>query len=258
MRLIKDIEDFVKNGDKHFIPQLSIDCAIFGYHENQLKVLLLCWDDIDGWCLPGGNIWRKESINTAANRILKERTALSDVFLQQYYTFGDMERVWTEEDEITFKSSRFYNLIKGSWLDDRTISVGYYALIEFSKAFPRPDEFSRECTWWDIHDLPKLLFDHQLMISMALKTIRTQLNYQPVGLNLLPEKFTLPELQKLYETILDKKLDRRNFQKKILSLGILTRLDEQRKIGSHRSPYLYKFDIANYNKALTEGRGILF
>ncbi len=247
-----DIKEFIKNGDKYFIPQLSIDCVIFGYHENQLKVLLSCWKNVDGWCLPGGNIMHSESIDEAARRILYKRTGLESVFLQQFYTFGDSQRVWYLEEDYLLKSSWLYKYAKGSWIDKRTISIGYYALIEYSKAIPKPDEFSVDCAWWDIEDLPVLLFDHSEMISIALKTIRNQLKYKPIGINLLPEEFTLPELKKLYETILGNKLDRRNFQKKILSLGILKRLNIQRNIGPHRSPYLYAFDKAKYQQALSE------
>ena len=237
-----DMAEFIANGYKRFIPHLSIDCAIFGYHENQLKVLLRSWKRVDGWCLPGGNIDRSESIDAAANRILNERTGLTDVFLQQYYTFGDFDRLMNPKNEMLLKSSWLYKEARGSWLDNRTVSIGYYALIEFSKAVLKPDEFSKDCAWFDIQRLPVLLFDHENMIKKALNTIRTQLKYQPVGLNLLPAKFTLPELQKLYETILDRKIDRRNFQKKILSMGILKQLDQRRKIGPHRSPNLYSFE----------------
>lgn len=250
-----DIGDFIANGHKKFIPQLSIDCTIFGYHENQLKVLLRSWKSVEGWCLPGGNIGRSESIDEAADRILFERTGLRAVFLQQYYTFGDNDRLINAENDELLRSSWFYKEAKGSWLDARTVSIGYYALIEFSKAIIEPDDFSSACTWWDISNLPVLLFDHKQMIGKALQTIRTQLNYQPVGLNLLPPKFTLPELQKLYETILDKKLDRRNFQKKILSIGIIKSLDQRRNIGPHRSPGLYKFDKIKYRKALADSKG---
>jgi 8-oxo-dGTP diphosphatase len=250
-----DIADFIANGYKKFIPHLSIDCTIFGYHEYQLKVLLSKWKGVEGWCLPGGKIGQSESINEAAQRILTERTGLTNVFLQQYYTFGETERMANAKNEHLLKESWFYKEARGSWLDVRTVSLGYYSLIEFSKAIPKPDEFSSECLWWDIQKLPLLLFDHEQMINKALQTIRAQISYQPVGLNLLPEKFTLPELQKLYETILDRKVDRRNFQKKILSLGIIKSLEQRRKIGPHRSPGLYKFDRIKYNKALAESKG---
>ncbi len=253
----KNIEKFIEEGDKYFIPQLSIDCAILGYHNKQLKILLINWDEIDGWSLPGGNILQTESIDEAANRILQSRTGLSGVFLEQYKTFGKMNRVMPENQHEKFIRSKFYKKIKGSWIDRRTVSIGYYSLIDFSQANPRPDEFSRDCTWFDIDALPDLLFDHAEMIQTALATIQNQLHYQPIGINLLPEEFTLPELQYIYETLLNRKFDRRNFQKKMDTLGILTRLDKRKNIGSHRSPFLYRFNEMKYKQALSEGKGIL-
>lgn len=257
MSLLKNVKQFIEEGHKYFIPHLSIDCAILGYHDKQLKILLTSWEDIEGWCLPGGSILRTESINDAAHRILKARTGLSGVFLKQYCTFGELNRVFPEEQAEKISKSKFYNQIKGSWLENRTISIGYYALIDFSLANPRPDEFSRDCTWFDIGSLPDLLFDHAEMISTALKTIQNQLHYQPIGINLLPEEFTLPELQYIYETLLNRKLDRRNFQKKMENMEILNRLDKRKNIGSHRAPFLYQFNEEKYNNALSEGRGII-
>jgi 8-oxo-dGTP diphosphatase len=249
-----DIYAFIHEGHRYFIPHLSIDCVIFGYHENQLKVLLTRWKGVEGWCLPGGYIMRSESINYAACRILKERTGLDNVFLKQYHTFGDLERNLTFDSPL-LKSYTFYNDILGTWLDNRTVSIGYYALVDFTRTIPVPDEFSEECSWWNLDKLPLMLFDHEQMISLSMKTLRHQLNYEPIGINLLPEQFTLPELQKLYETILGRSLDRRNFQKKILGIGILRNLNVRRKIGPHRSPNLFSFDSEKYNKALAEGKG---
>jgi ADP-ribose pyrophosphatase YjhB (NUDIX family) len=140
----------------------------------------------------------------------------------------------------------------------RDVSVGYYALVEFEEVTPTPDIFTEECRWWNVDEVPLLLFDHNDMIKLALKTLRRQLSYQPIGYNLLPDKFTMPELQQLYETILGESLDRRNFQKRMLGYGILKRLDE-RKVGvAHKAPYLYQFDVENYQKALAEERMFIF
>jgi hypothetical protein len=250
----EDIYRFIHEGDRYFIPQLSIDCVILGYHENQLKVLLTKWKGLNGWCLPGGYILRNESTNDAACRILKERTGLDKVFLKQYHTFGDLERNLTFDSPL-LKSYEYYNELKGSWLDNRTISLGYFALVDYTRTVPVPDFFSDDCNWWNADKLPLMLFDHEQMISLAMETLRHQLNYEPVGINLLPEQFTLPELQKLYETILGRTLDRRNFQKKITGTGILRNLNQQRNIGPHRSPNLYSFDREKYNIALAEGKG---
>ena len=142
---------------------------------------------------------------------------------------------------------------EATWLAERTISIGYYALVDFSEATPVPDFLSEECRWWDVSERPPLLFDHDDMIEKALQTLQRQLYYQPIGLNLLPEKFTMPELQRLYESVLGRTLDRRNFQKKMQKLGIIERLPERRTGGAHRSPYLYRFHRERYEQAMTEG-----
>lgn len=245
MKLEKKLEDFIKYGDKEYLPHITIDCAIFGYHEQQLKILLGRWKGLNGLGLPGGFIKKKEPLGEAALRILKEKTSLDNVYLEQFHTFGDTSyRV----NEIKIHPS-----IVNTWLSQRTISVGYYALVEFSKVKLEPDFFIDSYEWHDIEDLPTLLFDHDDTIKTALHHLRINLYHKPIGFNLLEKKFTLPEIQSLYETILEKKLDRRNFPRKLINLGLIRDTNEIRKIGQHRSPKLYSFDKKNYNKALKEG-----
>ena len=197
--MIKEIpdldRDFVENGQKIYLRHLSVDCVIFGFHENELKVLLLRWKD-GPWCLPGGFVKKEESLNTSASRILHERTGLDDIFLQQFQVFGDPHREKNKK-EINSK-------LKDSWIMDRFVTVGYYALVEYSKVKPKPDWLSDECTWRDIHSIPSLLYDHNEILEKALEVLRLSLNDHPIGYNLLPEKFTMPELQRLYENILDR------------------------------------------------------
>lgn len=252
MPSFKSIADFLERGDKHFLPCLSIDCVIFGFHANVLKVLLLKPKVLDGWALPGGFIYEQEHIDNSAQRILKERTGLHDIFLKQFFVFGEPER---NNNSITIKSlkKRGIDIEKTNWLAQRFVSIGYYALVDFEEVMPSADSISDACEWWDIHKLPPLEMDHKNILEKALYTLRTHLLYHPVGYNLLPKKFTMPELQKLYETILDEKLDRRNFQRKIFSYGILNRLNEQRKGVAHKAPYLYSFNLRKYHKALKNG-----
>jgi len=241
-------KEFVAKADELYLPQLSIDCVIFGFHDDQLKVLLLQWIDSNRWCLPGGFIFKEEHIHDSAVRILKNRTGLSDIYLKQFFAFGDPNRA---RGKHVFKSS---SLMKGSdWLMKRFVTIGYWSLVEFSKVVPVPDEFSKECTWCDIDKVPDLILDHNQILEKALQSLRLDLNDYPVGKDLLPEKFTMPELQRLYETILGKTMDRRNFQKKALALGILERLKERKQGGAHKAPYLYRFDTKKYKKALKEG-----
>jgi len=253
----KETREIILHGYKQYLPHLSIDCVIFGYHEHQLKILLIKLKNISETCLPGGYIKYDETLQDAANRILKERTGLDKIFLQQFETFGDPERtkMFTQK-KISAISG--INLTKDNWMMGRFVSIGYYAIVEYSKVYPTPDIFSEECSWFDVDEVPQLLFDHNEMIEQALKTMRLQIYHQPIGYNLLPEKFTLPEIHTLYETILGKTLDRRNFPKKLLSLGIIKKLKEQRNIGAHRSPYLYRFDKRKYDEALKNGIALAF
>lgn len=246
MAIDKKLKDFLLTGDKSFLPHISIDCVIFGFHENRLKVLLLKWKERGQWSLPGGFIQHNESIDSSAKRTLKERTGLSNIYLRQFYTFGEPKR---DRNKPFIKRQQ----VKKTWLDNRFITVGYYALVEYSKVSPQPDWLSESCGWYDVGNAPKLIYDHNDIVDKALEVLRSSLNDVPVGYNLLPAKFTMPELQNLYETILDVKLDRRNFQKKMLSFGLLERLNERKTGGAHKSPYLYRFDKKKYDRAMKQG-----
>lgn len=236
----------------NFLPHISLDCVIFGFHAGQLKILLLQLKSEPRRALPGGFVMLEETLEEAAIRVLRERTGLENIFLQQFHIFsepgrsGGAQRV---EDLIRIGFDR----IRAGWFAQRFLSVGFYALVEFSKVDPKPDPFSESCSWYNLGDRGPLILDHSRILDTALLALRAQLNYQPVGYNLLPRKFTMPELQKLYEAILGKALDRRNFQRKILSYGILRQLNEKRTGGAHKAPYLYSFDLRNYQRALKEG-----
>jgi len=254
MQTVKELKEFILNGYKYYVPHVSIDCAIFGYHEQQLKLLLVKHRAVNSWCLPGGYIKRTEKLVEAAARNVKERTGVDNLFLQQFKTFGDPGRARVEEfDEDKWFAATGFRLKKDCWLTDQTISVGFYAITDFSSTRLQADIMTIECAWFDINKLPKLAFDHDEMVKEALHTMRIQLYHYPIGYNMLPEKFTLSEIHALYETLLGKKLDISNFPKKLLALGLLKKLNEKRSIGPHRSPHLYKFDKARYEKALKEG-----
>ncbi len=255
MNSLEEVEDFVRKGRQHYLPHLSVDSVIFGYHDQQLRILLLNWIGLNGWGLPGGFIQRREPLSQAAQRIVQERTGLDDLFLQQFYLFGDSPYRLQERSvgEFTKKYGLPVDADEGNWLFERTLSVGYFALVDYSKVSVRLDFFTDAYQWWDVHDIPPLLFDQHEVVEKALATLRLQLYHQPIGYNLLPEKFTLPEIHALYETILGKALDGRNFAKKLITLGLIRKLDEQRSIGPHRSPFLYQFEKEAYADALKQG-----
>ncbi len=235
-----------------YLDHLSVDCVVFGFHENQLKVLLLKWKFMEAWSLPGGFVRKEENLEDAAQRILCERTGVDKIFLTQFKVFSDPNRKnpGFEEGEMEKTGIKMENF---DWLNQRFLSVGFYALVEFSKVNPHPDMYTESCEWKNVDEVGELIMDHNQIVDTALDTLRLQLRYQPIGYNLLPEKFTMPELQKLYETILGRELDRRNFQRKILSYKILKRLPERRTGVAYKAPYLYKFDDDVYEKALKDG-----
>jgi len=256
-----DLLQWHSEAENAFLPHISLDCVIFGFHDGVLKILLLKMKGLDQLSLPGGFMRREETLEAAAIRTLKERTGLENIFLQQYHVFSDPGRGdpvgidGRDEPGGRLEALRKLGMhpAKLEWFGQRFISVGFYALVEFSRVEPKPDILSETCQWYGLEEHGTLVLDHDLILSTALSTLRMQLNHQPIGYNLLPRKFTMPELQKLYETILGKKLDRRNFQRKMLSYGILHVLDEKRTGVAHKAPYLYSFQLRNYQKALRSG-----
>lgn len=232
-------DDIHFNGED-FLPGLAIDAVIFGFHQNQLKILLLEYKNTGLFALPGGFIREEENLNDAASRMLVERTGLKDIYLDQFYVFGDRAR----QNADTLRAimvGKGIAITDNHWLLQRFVSVGYYALIDFSKAVPIPDSLSDSCDWYDLDSLPPLILDHSSIVHKALEKLRANLDRKLIGFNLLPETFTMGDLQSLYETILGQKLHRTNFQRKMLSLGILERLDKKWTGEPHKAPYLYRF-----------------
>jgi len=223
-----------------FLPGLAIDTVIFGFHDNQLKVLLLSYKNSSLYALPGGFIHDNEDVNRAARRVLESRTALSNIYLEQFYVFGDYSRY----DATPLKAimhARGYTAPDNHWLLKRFVSIGYYALVDFTKAVPAPDDISDSCDWYSLDDLPVLMQDHRQIIEKALQTLQNNLDQKLIGFNLLTDEFTMGDLQSLYETILNKKLLRAAFQRKMLGLGILERIAKKWTGGAHKAPYLYRF-----------------
>lgn len=212
---------------------VATDCIIFGFDDDCLKLLIFKRkvEPLRGeWSLIGSFVKVNEDVSKAAERVLEEITGLQNVFLEQCSTYGQAER------DPGF----------------RVISVAYTALIrlnEYDRKLVR--EFG--ASWHDIDALPELVLDHDKMVEDALKKLRRRARYQPIGFELLPEKFTIPQLQRLYEAIYQKKLDSRNFRKKVLSLNVLKKLNEKDRVNSKRGAFLYKFDYNNYKNLKASG-----
>lgn len=236
-----------------YLPGISIDCVIFGFHSNELKVLLLKMKESDGWMLPGGFVSLDQDLNKEASTVLEYRTGLADIFLRQFYVFGDVARVKTDYLERLVKKGVIAAEAM-AWLKQRFVSIGYYALVAYSKVKePRLDHLSEACTWMPIKELPPLLLDHAEILDKAYETLKKEVYTQPIGLNLLPEEFTMTELQSLYETILQRTIDRRNFRRKMLSMKVLKDTGKRRTGLGHRAPILYTFDQVAYQTALEKG-----
>lgn len=225
--------------DRDYLPHLSVNGVIFGAHAGALKVLLMRWFNLDARGVPGGYVRRGEDIDAAAARMVREHTGLEDVFLRQFHTFGQADRGEAMSDSAL--RARGVEVSTGHWAFGRVVSVGYVALVDFSRARVVPDAFTTEYDWWDVQALPPLMLDHDAMVERALTALRAQVDALPLGATLLPGAFTMPELQRLYETVLGRPLDRRNFQNRVLGLGLVERLPGQRPSHVSRPTYLYRW-----------------
>jgi 8-oxo-dGTP diphosphatase len=205
---------------------MAVDCIIFGFNGDALKILLIkrgFQPEKGNWSLMGGFVQKNESLDQASNRILKQLTGLEGVYLEQLHTFADPQR-----DPI-----------------ERTVSVAYFALIDIHKYEQQiSDDYHAE--WFQLKRLPKLIFDQQDMVEMAKKRIRYKAALHPILFELLPGKFTLPQLQNLYESVFNTTIDKRNFSKRVLATGLLIKLSDKDKTGSKRGAYYYQLNMQNY------------
>lgn len=215
-------------------PSVTVDCVVFGFDEGDLKVLLVQreLEPFRGkWALPGGFVREDESLEAAARRELLEETGIEKLYLEQLFTFGEVDR-----------DPR-----------GRVITVAYYALVKLADHRVRAATDASSAAWFSVSDVPKLAFDHEEILETALTRLKGKVRYQPIGFELLPTKFALSELQHLYEVILEKDLDKRNFRKKILGTELLVELDEIQQDVAHRAARLYKFDDRKYRQLVKQG-----
>jgi ADP-ribose pyrophosphatase YjhB (NUDIX family) len=217
---------------KHYV---AVDCIIFGYEitDRELKLLLIKrgFDPAKGkWSLAGGFVQEGESLDDAASRVLRSLTGISDLYMEQLYTYGDVERD------------------PGA----RVISNAYFALIGIHE-IDRMKQEKNGAHWRSISDLPDLIFDHRKMVDRALAELVESIKVHPVGFELLPEKFTLVQLQSLYEAIYRKAIDKRNFRKKILSMNLLDKQDDKERETSRKGAYYYRFNEQKYRELTRNG-----
>ncbi len=251
-------KELIKNllfDTEQLVPGQSVDCVIMGFDQNKLKILVLKWKaEGNIWALPGGFVYRDENLDKAAIRVLKERTGIELPFLEQFKTFGNTNR---REVDIMLKNMKSMGIDSAmvDWFKQRFITTGYLSLVDIQKCDPKPDFSSEMIKWATLEELPDLIFDHNEIVKIALDFIKNRINYLPIGITLLSAKFTMKSLQNLYESILQKKLDRGNFQRKMLKLDIFIRHEKQLEGGAHKAPFLYSFDTEKYKKLLEQGYG---
>ncbi len=215
-------------------PAVTVDVVVFGYNSKKLEILLIQRNQapfINEWALPGGFVLENESLENAVARELKEETNLSCMYLEQLYTFGEPNRDPRE----------------------RVISVAYFGIITAERYIIEANTDARNATWFPFEELPKLAFDHQLIVNKAIVRLKAKLHYEPIGFELLPEKFPFSDLEHLYKSILGNNLDRRNFRSKMLKMKILIELDEKQSDVPHKRGHLYSFDIHKYNEFKNNG-----
>ncbi len=214
--------------------KVAVDAVVFGYKDKTLHVLLIKRDIEpfkDSWALPGGLVLENESLEDAVERELKEETNVTVDYLEQLYSFGK----------------------PGRDPRNRVVSITYFGLVKPEHHSIKADTDANDVAWFDINELPELAFDHATILDAAKKRLRNKLTYEPIGFDLLADKFLFSDLEKLYMTILDKQIDRRNFRKKILSFGILEELKEKISEGRGRPANLFKFNHKQYFKLKEEG-----
>ncbi len=226
---------------KEYLSNIAYDSVIIGFSGAQLKVLIMEYHNTKLFALPGGFVRKDEDLDAAVRRGLAERTGLANIYLEQFHTFGSMSRYKPEVMSTILKANGHDTEGRLNWMLDRFISVAYYALINYNDVTPKPDALSDSCTWYSIDQLPPLIQDHADIVSKAIQTLRENLNRKLVGMNLLPDKFTMKELQHVYEAILGKKLRRTTFQREMLGSDLLIRHEKLYSGKAHKAPYLYSF-----------------
>jgi 8-oxo-dGTP diphosphatase len=221
---------------EHPRPALTVDCVVFGLEADSadLKVMLIRRgvEPFKGrWAIPGGFVHVDETIDAAARRELREETGITNLYLEQLYTFGAVDRDPRE----------------------RVVTVAYYALVRMTDHQVKAATDAADAAWFSVHDVPSLAFDHDQIFAMGLERLRGKVRYVPIGFELLPEKFTLTQLQHVYEAILDTELDKRNFRRKVQRTGLVLETGEVQKDVAHRAAQLYRFDKDKYRELEESG-----
>jgi 8-oxo-dGTP diphosphatase len=241
-------QEIKKNTPLELNPNVSVDCVIFGFDFDKLNVLVI--DRADGTsvpcALPGNLIYNNEHLDQAAIRVLEELTGLKNIYLEQIGAFGDPNRISKASDQSWLQKVR-------AQPEARVITVAYFSLVKMEDYVPQASSFAKSAAWIPLNNIHELAFDHMEILAAAKRQLKQMINIRPIGFNLLPEKFTLGQLHKLYEAILDKPMDKRNFRRKIQKLNLVKSLEEKQLGVPHKPSQLFMFDENNYQKLMQTG-----
>lgn len=236
-----DVSYILEHGHQLFLPNLSIDLVIIGYKEQDLKCLLLRLGD--RWALPGGYIKREESVDQALIRVLEERTQLIRPHFKFLSVFGHQDRRFDQEFKNYFQEQGL-QWKENYFINNRFVTLAYYSLVDIDKLEPKAQSFADEVAWHSFDDLPPLWLDHKDILQRAREKLKEDIKQENVTFNLLPEAFTMPELHRLHQNILEANIDRSRFQKKMLASDLFERLPELQTDAPGRKPFLYKIKTA--------------
>lgn len=237
--------------EKKLHPNISVDCVIFGFDFNTLNVILVERKLIDpnsseelisDYTLAGNHVYEDEDLEDAARRVLFDLTGLENIYLEQFYISGSPERLKKEKDQLWLKTT-------GKSLDDRVVSTCYFSLLNCNEV--KIKQKGRNVGWFPVGSNVNLGFDHKEIIDQAIISLQRKLQFEPIGFEMLPAKFTLSQLQKLYEVVFGIEFDKRNFRKKVSKMKYLVQLDEKQKGVSHKPARFYSFDENLYQQSKT-------
>jgi 8-oxo-dGTP diphosphatase len=251
--MVEKIRKYIKSLEKEAIPQLSVNCVIFGFHEKKLKVIVnkVSLGDTAITVLPGGYVKQTEDLVDAVARIAKESTGLSRILFKQFAVFGDASRTFTKEFASFSKMLKTTDRKEWEWMAKRFVSICYLALVDFEKIELKPTQFLEAAEWLPVDKASKLSLDHADIVKSARETLLKELPHSPIASHLLPSKFTLPDLQALVESILGRAIDRANFRRKILSADMIVKVGQDNS-GQRRPADLYKFKLGKKSNLIDE------
>jgi hypothetical protein len=253
----KSFKNYLSTPADMVLPNIEVNCVIMGFNEGEINILLNRFKAYGNWSLPSSFVYKDENTDDAAFRLIGSKTGIKECYIHQYAAFGGKPDEDSMDDRRRLLEESQIADIDSHWFMNRSVGIGYYAFVDFHKVSLKTSA-DEECKWFSLRKLPPMYGNHKDIVDKAVRTMQMEINFVPLGLELLPEKFTMGELRVIYEIILNKEIDRRNFQRKILWYGYVEKLDETSKRWGIRETTLYTFNRRKYLIAILEDGSNLF